>query len=101
MSQVRDRLEAIRQENLACSSPKASAPSGPHDVDGIPVQFCAEQIMVFAESLGTDLSGSSNVTSSMRSFIECVVSHSSDAVDRKLQSLGGDGVAVDAAADAI
>ena len=98
MSQVRDRLEAIRQENLACSSPKASAPSGPHDVDGIPVQFCAEQIMVFAESLGTDLSGSSNVTSSMRSFI---VSHSSDAVDRKLLSQGGDGVAVDAAADAI
>ena len=96
MSQVRDKLETIRQEYLACSSPKASVPSG-HDVDGILVQFSVEQISVIAESLGTDLSGSSNVTPSLRSLI---VSHSSDAVDRKLQSLGGDGVAADAAGDA-
>jgi hypothetical protein len=97
MSQVRDKLETIRQEYLACSSPKASVPSGPHDVDGISVQFSVEQMLVIAESLGTDLSRSSNVIPSLRSLI---VSLSSDAVDRKLQSLGGDGVAADAAGDA-
>ena len=94
MSEVRSALEAIRAEHTASPNAYAKVPSvQQNDVDSIPVQFSMEQLTVMSEVLGADKSGSSNVTSSIRSVI---FSQSSDFVERKREAPIGDGVAADA-----
>ena len=97
MSEVRAALEAIRVQYLA--SPKVKAPSGhQNDFNTIPVQFSVDQLAVMSEVLGTDRSGSSNITSSIRSVI---FSQSGDFVERKHAAQSSDAVSADAPADAI
>jgi hypothetical protein len=87
MNELREDLVRIRGHFLASSAP--CGPS-PRSDGGISVQFSAEQIVVMAETLGMDLTGSSNVTSSIRSLIASVPL---DEVERKLQQASGGGFA--------
>jgi hypothetical protein len=64
MEEVRLELERIRTELLASSVPASST-----RVMDIPVHFSEEQIAVMSHVLGTDLTGSSNVTSSIHTLI--------------------------------
>jgi hypothetical protein len=87
MNELREDLVRIRDLFLANAAP--CGPS-PRSDGGISVQFSAEQIVVMTEALGMDLTGSSNVTSSIRSLIASVPL---DEVERKLQQASGGGFA--------
>jgi serine/threonine protein kinase len=79
MEDVRRELERIRTDLLA-----SSVPAGSTRVMDIPVHFSEEQIAVMSHVLGTDLTGSSNVTSSIHTLIVSqTLSLTSDHFERK------------------
>jgi hypothetical protein len=92
MEEVRIKLEQIRAEFSASASPRVVVAGDRQNVD-IPVHFSNEQFAVMSNVLAMDSTGSSNLTSSMRSL---VVSRSSDHVERKHQPLADDGFGADA-----
>ncbi len=87
MKHLREELVGIRDHFIATSAP--CGPS-PRSDAGISVQFSAEQIDVITEALGMDLTGSSNVTSSIRSILSSI--SLVDDVEHKHQKESGGGL---------
>ncbi len=86
MKQLREELVGIRDQFIASSAPCGPSPRSDGDIS---VQFSAEQIDVMTEALGMDLTGSSNVTSSIRSLISSK-SLVDDVEHKHQQASGGD-----------